>query len=438
MAGYERHRSHRRMTREEAERLFEIDARDKDFWSLDAGEDNREMLQEAMDVVYNIIPGNKYEIDYQEHQNTCRLIVRCVTCGKDLSSFDPFITHEKGKPHKKVRQQMICPKDPNIKVGLQKQPHNLLRGIFNPGSLEDKIDRSNYPIVGAHFVYKEEMDKPHYTCALCRHKKGSKVEAVCQNKMLKHLLGQTHTELYMKVKFNIEPQLGFEDLVIKYEEFEGRIHVPIIDFTKQMTLEVVKQEKIRTKKSCNLKTWGDIKMEIETKVRPKVKRERSSSGESPDFKRIVPANYAWSDDEEMRPVRPVSPKIWTKDEMASPTMSSPTMSPVREVIQPTYQDAETMTDLNEPVELTIYLLAEESANLKSPSGLDQLQEDQFMQGLICEAITVLNKKLAASFKRLNVMCWDEKGEIVGNAHECAIILQNRHLTDLQRIMQHER
>ncbi|XP_064085373.1 uncharacterized protein LOC135200695 [Macrobrachium nipponense] len=170
------HRSpHRKMmSREKAKNILDVEARFRDFWYLDNGEDNRDRLQDAIDVVYNTVPGNDYVIDYMECQNSCRLKVKCLTCNVELTGYDPFITHEKGKPHKKVRQQIICIKDPNIKAELTKQPHNLMKGIFEPNSLEDMIDHCKETILGVHFLYKEVRERPYFTCTLCLKRRGAR------------------------------------------------------------------------------------------------------------------------------------------------------------------------------------------------------------------------------------------------------------------------
>ncbi|XP_066945880.1 uncharacterized protein [Macrobrachium rosenbergii] len=407
-----RRRDHRqKMSREQAENVLEVEARFRDFWYLDNGEDNRDLLQDAIDIVYNTIPGNDYNIDYMECQNSCRLKVRCLTCNVELTGYDPFITHEKGKPHKKVRQQRICIKDPNIQTSLKKQPHNLPKGIFEPDSLEDMIDHCKDTILGVHFLYKEIKERPYFTCTLCHTKKGSKVRGVCKNKMYKHLLGNTHNETYMSVKFGIYPNNGFSDVLAQYERFEGKIHASIIDFTNQMVLEVVKKE--------------EIKMEEEIKFKPfPVKRERSPPSEY--FKRKFS--------------RVASPEIFVKKEIRSPSIS-----PIREIppeiVPPvtasvSFRDAETMTGSEiRRGSAPIFQLLEESGNLKLPGACELLRDDPYMLALLCQGVITLNRKIALLFKSQGTMCWDDKGEVVNIAYDCAMNLERKHLDELKMLIQ---
>ncbi|XP_064097815.1 uncharacterized protein LOC135209113 [Macrobrachium nipponense] len=413
------HRSpHRKMmSREKAENILDVEARFRDFWYLDNGEDNRDRLQDAIDVVYNTVPGNDYVIDYMECQNSCRLKVKCLTCNVELTGYDPFITHEKGKPHKKVRQQIICIKDPNIKAELTKQPHNLTKGIFEPNSLEDMIDHCKETILGVHFLYKEVRERPYFTCTLCLKEKGSKVSTVSSNKMYKHLLGTTHNKKYMSVKFGISQRNGFQNILLEYERFEGKIHAPIIDFTNQMVLATVKKE--------------EIKMEPETKFKPfPVKRERSDSEESTSGR------------SRKKLIRTPSPAIFMKTEIISPTASPirelpQVMAPIREfpqVMAPASKDAETMTE-NPRSSSPIFQLLEESANLKLPGACNLLQEDPFMVRLLCDGLIELNRKKAVLFKDQGVMCWDFKGEVVNKAYDCAMDLERKHLLELKAMLE---
>ena len=68
--------------------------------------------------------------------------MRCHTCDIDLSSYDPFISHEQGKSHKKVRQQKQLPKGSGSSV-LPKQrkinsPWDFLE--IGDGTLEKKLN----------------------------------------------------------------------------------------------------------------------------------------------------------------------------------------------------------------------------------------------------------------------------------------------------------
>ncbi|KAG7156919.1 Transcription elongation factor SPT5-like 4 [Homarus americanus] len=200
------------MAEAEAEDIMETDTRLKDFWTVDFDYDNCSKLQEA-------IEGNKYEVDYQNNQNGTRLIIHC-----------------------QLRQQIITPKDPNIKGTLRRQPHNVQRGIFPEGSLEDKIDSCSEPILGVHFVYKEVIAGIEtYTCHLCQ--KDTDVTRIRSSKMLSHLISKAHNKKYMEVKFGYlkKSYSDYEDEAMQIEKFEGKIHTSIIDFTKQLPLDLINQ-----------------------------------------------------------------------------------------------------------------------------------------------------------------------------------------------------
>ncbi|XP_042203047.1 uncharacterized protein LOC121853155 [Homarus americanus] len=274
MAPGKHHKSQYRMTRAEAEDIMETDTRLKDFWTVDFDYDNCSKLQEAIDLLFNSIEGNKYEVDYQNNQNGTRLIIHCQVCSKDLSSYDPFYTHENGRSHKKLRQQIITPKDPNIKGTLRRQPHNVQRGIFPEGSLEDKIDSCSEPILGVHFVYKEVIAGIEtYTCHLCQ--KDTDVTRIRSSKMLSHLISKAHNKKYMEVKFGYlkKSYSDYEDEAMQIEKFEGKIHTSIIDFTKQLPLDLINQS------SANMTPIGN-KLKLSRSVSNSPSRSRRSRSSS--------------------------------------------------------------------------------------------------------------------------------------------------------------
>ncbi|XP_042888097.1 uncharacterized protein LOC122263632 isoform X2 [Penaeus japonicus] len=184
------------LTKSEAELMMDTEVRSRDFWAVFDDYDNCIKLQKIIDLLYNSEPGNDYEVDYQENQNGTRLIIRCNVCTKELTSYDPFVTHENGKPHKKIRQQKMTPKDPNIGMKLQRRPLNELRGIFPKGSLEEMIDICRDPVLGIQFVYKEVIHgKELFTCQLCQ--KSSDVTKVKTSRMFGHLTSSSHNRKYM-------------------------------------------------------------------------------------------------------------------------------------------------------------------------------------------------------------------------------------------------
>lgn len=156
-------------------------------------------------------------------------------CSKELTSYDPFVTHENGKLHKKTRQQKLIPKDPNLYTKLQKRPHNKVRGIFPKGSLEEMVDSCSEPVLGIQFVYKEVIHgKETFTCQLCQ--KWSDVTRIKTSRMFAHLTSLSHNRKYMEIKFGLTKDflLNFKDEARQIEEREGKIHQPIIDFTQQL------------------------------------------------------------------------------------------------------------------------------------------------------------------------------------------------------------
>lgn len=223
------------MTRSDAEFLMDTEVRSRDFWAVFNDYDNCIKLQKIIDILYNSEEGNDYEVDYQENQNGTRLTIRCNVCSKELTSYDPFVTHENGKLHKKTRQQKLTPKDPNLGTKLQKRPHNEVRGIFPKGSLEEMVDSCNDPVLGIQFVYKEVIhSKEKFTCQLCQ--KSSDVTRIKTSRMFEHLTSLSHNRKYMEIKFGHTKDLllHFKDEARQIEEREGKIHQPIIDFTHQL------------------------------------------------------------------------------------------------------------------------------------------------------------------------------------------------------------
>ncbi|XP_066948715.1 uncharacterized protein [Macrobrachium rosenbergii] len=120
----------------------------KDFWTVDMIQDNIIELQGALDVLYNSVSGSDYQVEYTDSLSTRRLVINCMTCNVYLSSYDTLSSHENGKSHKKVRQHIVGSKQANKKVELKLKPLNALRGVYPPGSLENKIDQGKHPVLG--------------------------------------------------------------------------------------------------------------------------------------------------------------------------------------------------------------------------------------------------------------------------------------------------
>ncbi|XP_066948709.1 uncharacterized protein [Macrobrachium rosenbergii] len=135
------------LTRDEARDVMEM-SRLKDFWTVDMIQDNIIELQGALDVLYNSVSGSDYQVEYTDSLSTRRLVINCMTCNVYLSSYDTLSSHENGKSHKKVRQHIVGSKQANKKVELKLKPLNALRGVYPPGSLENKIDQGKHPVLG--------------------------------------------------------------------------------------------------------------------------------------------------------------------------------------------------------------------------------------------------------------------------------------------------
>ncbi|XP_068240518.1 uncharacterized protein [Palaemon carinicauda] len=233
------------LTMSEAEEVMEK-CRYRDYWIVDYNNDNSIELQGALDALYNSTKGNNYVVDYLDSQSGTRLVIQCVVCNTTLASYDPFHSHDSGKSHMKVRQNSLSTKDPNIKEPLQIKPMNALRGIFPPGSLENKIDRCTLPALGLQFVYMEVINqKERYTCQLCMNK--GTASAILKDEMFEHLTSKFHNKRYFDLKFF--PEVTPHDSVSKFrklEEFEGRIHNTIIDFSKYRLNQASGEEAIST------------------------------------------------------------------------------------------------------------------------------------------------------------------------------------------------
>ncbi|XP_064122001.1 uncharacterized protein LOC135226409 isoform X2 [Macrobrachium nipponense] len=219
------------LTRDEARDVMEM-SQQKDFWTVEMIEDNSIQLQGALDVLYNSEGGSDYQVEYTDSLSTRRLVINCTICNVLLSSYDTFSSHENGKSHKKVRQHILGSKQANEKGELKLKPMNALRGVYPPGSLEDKIDRGKHPVLGIQFVYKEIIkEETYFTCQLCTNKKYA-VSGV-KDEMYNHLISKNHSRRYLDVKFGLNNigSSSFASEVAKIEELEGRIHAPIMDFT---------------------------------------------------------------------------------------------------------------------------------------------------------------------------------------------------------------
>ncbi|XP_071516843.1 uncharacterized protein [Panulirus ornatus] len=379
MAPGRHHVSKRSMKRVEAEEIMEKHIRYKDFWTVDDTFDNFYTLQEVIDVLFNSVQGNRYEVEYLDNQNVTRLVIRCQICSKDLTYFDPFIAHENSGPHMKIRQRILNPKDPDLTGIIQRRPHNEPRGVFTEGSLEEEIDSSSHTILGVQFVYKEVVNgQETFTCQLCQ--QDSSVTRIRSSRMFTHLISKAHTRKYMDVKFGyVNKQLAeFDKTAQQYEEYEGKIHSPIVDFTKQLLPYMV----------------GDTSGYSSS-------HGSSSHGRS----RSCPKNQSHTHRSHSRSRRSHSPSCGYMSESSSCSIHSQSLSPSScnspppEFLKPPLVDAEATVDMSEhprPISKEINLLQEMEC-------LEMLIEDKDMQELLVQSLWVLTNKLEKYYHRTNAL-----------------------------------
>ncbi|XP_045617994.1 uncharacterized protein [Procambarus clarkii] len=382
-----RHRDDKKkMTRTEAEEIMETDARSKDFWTVDYDYDNCHKLQRVLDVLYNSVSGNNYEVDYQENQNGTRLIIRCNICSKDLTSYDPFYTHENGRNHKKCRQQVLTPKDPNISGTLQRRFLNEPRETFERGSLEDDIDSTKLPILGVQFVYKEVINGEElFTCQLCE--KDDKVTRIRSRKMFSHLVSKCHSRKYLEVKFGFsKKEMDFEDSAKEIEELEGKIHANIADFTKQLPPNMIRPKGHTKHRISRSRSRSQSRSRHSPSRSPSHSRSRRSVSRSRNGKFGSASCSRWSES----PARNLHSKSSSprKSKSNSPVPADPVII-LPEPAKPLTFDVEVTADMSEnckPVLKEVNLLQEVECR-------EMLQKDTDMQDLLIQTLWVLNQKL---------------------------------------------
>nr|XP_045598947.1 uncharacterized protein LOC123758535 [Procambarus clarkii] len=232
----------------------------RDFW-----EDhfNKSVLQQILDLKFNTQPINEYVAEKDHYQQKIRLKVLCTVCRCDLKGYDPFMSHNDGKAHKKMRQSQVIssvPLRPNQDItsvqlwqsqrlhkgGLDKEELTLKslsepRNFFKVGTLEFYLDTSSSSIVGVGFVYRKDIHKmPTFTCDLC------KVNCLSQKKISEHLQDTYHALLYMRVKFRRD--VATDNLARecrKVVKNEGRISNVILDFSDRKHAAVHVRSKSR-------------------------------------------------------------------------------------------------------------------------------------------------------------------------------------------------
>lgn len=218
-------------TKKEAGIIIEK-SRDKEFWNCDVV-DNLIKLKGSIDVLYNCIPGNEYEVKYKYNQSSTRLEVVCRPCDIELSSYDPFISHEQGRNHKKVRQQKQPLQEKKMsEIPKEKKeyvPWDFLEDA--DGTLEKKLNGTSRTVVGAQMVYKEKINGVyHFTCTLCQ--EDGPYHKILKDEMYKHITtDRHHSEKYLSVKFDISD--NFIEEAKNTENFEGKIHHFLADFTEE-------------------------------------------------------------------------------------------------------------------------------------------------------------------------------------------------------------
>lgn len=213
-------------------------ARTKDFWIYDM-DANMELLQAALNFLHNSVEGNNYIVQYMDSQNSCRLVINCKPCNKQLSSYDPFMSHDQGKNHKKCIQQHINKLEAEriAQKEIAFKPLNSPKDIFNPSSLEDMIDHCSQRVLGLQFLYKERLhgydSSFRYTCQLCG------IKRVKQSDMFEHLTEKAlHNQKYILAKFNRRISISdvYANKCKEIESLEGKVNHNIVDFTQQVEM----------------------------------------------------------------------------------------------------------------------------------------------------------------------------------------------------------
>lgn len=225
------------LTEEEGNTVINDYMPTKEFW-IENLDENCEYLQAALDATLNKIDGNHYSADFMDSQYSTRIVVRCEPCRCELSSYDPFISHHRGKNHlKTIKTRTTQLKtDRLVDYNLPSKLLNSPKRIWFEGSLEHHLERSKAYVLGMQFIFKERLydgssdTEDKYSCQLCN------VTKVNFEKMIKHLTRETsHNRLYLKIKFGIEvkQESEYRKLCRHYEEKEGKINHHIVDFSKQ-------------------------------------------------------------------------------------------------------------------------------------------------------------------------------------------------------------
>lgn len=272
----------------EALRVMER-AKDKKFWNCD-DVDNFNSLRGAIELLFNEpIPGNVYAVKYQENQNGTRLTIVCETCDKTLSSYDPFMSHENGKNHKKARQQKLTVPDPNISKQPKNRRINTPKDIFFEDTLEEMIDHSKRTTIGVHFIYKEVIDgTERFTCTLCT--RTCNCEKLRKEKMYSHITNKDHMRNYLEVKHGFKKVSSLEEEAKHIEELEGKIHHKITDFSNQLEVDEKYSKRLikkREKSSSSSSSSSDSSRSSSTSRRRKVKSSPSRRRYSPSPSRSI-------------------------------------------------------------------------------------------------------------------------------------------------------
>ncbi|KAL7645041.1 UNVERIFIED_CONTAM: hypothetical protein RMT77_003411 [Armadillidium vulgare] len=177
----------------------------KEFWLI-YDEDNFDLLQAILDTYYNECP-NTYSAEILDHQNSSRLVIRCNVCnGKQLSSYDPFFSHNNGKNHKKN----LAKRQDNSECALAELPvleFKKLGDVENPherGTLEFDLFETVHDIIGYQFLYREIKNTGEFmTCQLCA-RNDDKYKCMKISSALRHMKSKDHQNNYLRTKFGIK------------------------------------------------------------------------------------------------------------------------------------------------------------------------------------------------------------------------------------------
>ncbi|XP_042862190.1 uncharacterized protein LOC122247205 [Penaeus japonicus] len=213
-------------TEEQINKAYRMEFCTREFWIK---EENVDILQAIVDSKFSAHPGSEFEADVEYYSNP-RLVVYCLACNVELRSYENFIIHVAGKPHKKRAIRPVYKDTDNTLSNRTLQPISKGKVSFPENSLEYDLQRSGVPVIGMSFIFKEcYRRKIVYSCQLCNKPR------LDHDEMFKHLTGDDHAREYLAVKFQKRVTLAnlpAERALI--HEREGGVNFSIPDFSSHL------------------------------------------------------------------------------------------------------------------------------------------------------------------------------------------------------------